>query len=101
MAEVTLEDRVRRLENSRYRMAGQLNAQRSLLLSAWMTLIKRGSAPPEKVLAQMRQAFLANARQNSVSDVSIDELEAYHQEYVRSLESFLSELEKATSRPFS
>ena len=53
-----LEERVRRLEESRFRIIGELSAQRTLLLSAWMQLIAQSDDPPEEVIEKLRQRWL-------------------------------------------
>ena len=95
----SIEERIARLESSRYRVVGQLNAHRAVLLSAWMTLIARGSAPAIVVINQMRAALLTNQKLRAFPGLDAVELEAYSQEYDSAIATLLTDLEAAVVSP--
>lgn len=96
----SLEDRVRRLEESRYKTVGQINALRTMLLSAWMTLIQKSSSPPAKIIAELQQAWLPSSPQAKKVFPGIDpsELAAFQQEFETSISGLLAELERAVNQ---
>lgn len=97
MNEQQLEARLRRLEVSRYKNVGELNAHRTMLLSAWMTLIHRSSEPTDEILAKLKTAWLQSAHKPLKKFPSIDpiELDAMSQEYESSISALLVDLESA------
>ena len=95
----SIEARLARLEESRYRVIGQLNAHRTVLLSAWMTLLARGTTPPEDAIAQLKQALLQNQVVQSFPGASAVELEVFSQEYENSIKGLLADLERAVAPP--
>jgi hypothetical protein len=97
----SIEARLARLEESRYRMVGQLNAHRAVLLSAWMTLLARGTTSPEDAIAQLKQALLQNQIVRPFPGASAAELEVFSQEYENSIEGLLADLERAVVAPAS
>lgn len=78
-----LEDRVRALEGFRYAMLGQVNAHRTLLLSAWSTILKNHSDDPVATAEDMRRMWLkaADAPPQAFPGVDPAHLDAVSQEY--------------------
>ena len=101
MQESTLKDRVLRLEESRFRTVGEINALRTMLLSAWMTLIRRSSSPPGEAIAQLKDAWLSQPSEPLRAFPGIDssELGAIAQEYEKSIARLLADLEGAVLDP--
>ena len=94
---MTLEDRIRELEHSRYVLLGEINAMRTVALSAWMTLIARGSTKPKDAIEQMRASWFSTVSHPLRSFPGQDPayLDAISQEYETALKDFLSLLENA------
>lgn len=84
----SLEDRVKALEGFRYAVLGQINAQQTLLLSAWSTLLKHHSDDPVATAEDMRRQWLqaADAPPRSFPGVDPAHLDAVSQEYRAALE---------------
>lgn len=96
-----LKQRVARLEESRYKTVGEMNALRTMLLSAWLTLIQRSSSSPQEILSQLQQAWLPKSPQAQKVFPGIDssELAAFSQEYETSISRLLADLERALGQP--
>ena len=77
----SLEDRIRALEGFRYAMLGHFNAQQTLLLSAWQTLLKHHSDDPVATAEHMRRIWLqaADVPSHSFSRVDPAHLDAVSQ----------------------
>lgn len=101
MNQPSLEDRVRRLEESRHKTVGQMNAQRTLLLTALATVIRRSSSPPEQVLEELQEAWMPKSPTAPKIFPGIDpgELGAFQQEYEASIEGLLAELRATLGLP--
>lgn len=91
------EDRLRRLEESRYKIVGQLNAHRALLITAVATILQRSTSPSADVLAQIRQVLLPEHPKPAKIFPGIDaaELGALQQEYEASISQLLAEVAQA------
>lgn len=83
-----LEDRIRALEGFRYAMLGRVNAQQTLLLAAWVTLLKHHSDDPLATAEDMRRKWLqvADAPPGPFPNVDPAHLEAVSQDYRQALE---------------
>jgi hypothetical protein len=97
----SLEDRVRRLEGYRYKAVGEINAQRTLLVTALATLIRRSSFPAAQELKILRETWLPSSPQAPKIFPGIDpsEIGAFQQEYEASIEGLLAELQVALGLP--
>ena len=97
----SIEDRVRRLEESRYRTIGELYVLRTMLLSAWTTLVHQSSAPPAEVIAQLKSAWLpASPQVNRVfPGTDPSEIAAFSHEYEVAIARLFTELERAVLGP--
>ena len=98
---LSLEGRVRLLEASRYKVVGQLNAHRTLLLTALATIVQRSPAPSKQVLAELRAAWLPVSPQapKIFPGISPAELGALQQEYEASISGLLADLETQVDQP--
>ncbi|MGA0595415.1 hypothetical protein [Enterovirga sp. CN4-39] len=67
----SLEDRVRNLERFRYRMLGETNAYRTLLLDAWMQLIEK-VPDPVGTAEDMKRIWLSRVDTPAIDLTGID-----------------------------
>lgn len=90
----SLEDRIKALEGFRHAMLGRVNAQQTLLLSAWSTLLKHHSDDPVATAEGMRRVWLqvADAPSRSFPGVDPAHLDAVSQEYRAAIEELTEEL---------
>lgn len=95
----TLKTRVERLENSRHRVIGELNAQRTLLISAWATLVRRSSRSPDEVLRELRSTLLPEEPKQTRTFVALDpaEFAAVDQDFRQSLEDLILLVERTVA----
>lgn len=90
-----LAERVQRLENSRHKIIGQMNALRAVSLTALLTIVQKSSSPPAKVIAELRAAWLPVSPEapKIFRGANAAELGAFQQEYEASVTDILAELE--------
>lgn len=89
-----LENRVKALEEFRYAMLGRVNAQHTLLLSAWSTLLRHHSDDPVAAAEDMRLVWLqaADAPSRHFPGADPAHLDAVSQEYRKALEELTEAL---------
>jgi hypothetical protein len=96
-----LVERIQRLEEARYKTVGQLNALRTIAMTALLKAIQSSPLPPVEAVSQLRAAWLPESPAAPKIFPGIDpgDLAAFQQEYEASISGLLADLERAFGLP--
>lgn len=90
----TIENRIQRLEKSRYKMIGRINALQTIALSGWTKTILETQSDPVGYAEAIRKQWLSTADQPQRSFHGADpaEIDLISQEYLDALDDLTGQI---------